>query len=78
MEDSVVLRFPNRSWAVSAIDALGDEGFAAALMDGPGCDGQWRLVVAGPAAKIACMRQAMHGPQREFCWESFVNQALAG
>ncbi|MFY9615655.1 MAG: hypothetical protein WAT58_09685 [Candidatus Dormiibacterota bacterium] len=77
MRDRVVIRIPSREWAVDAIDDLRCEGFVATLLEPESCDGPWRLLVEGPAEKIACMRQAAHGPIQPFCWETFVNQPTA-
>ena len=77
MRDRVLVRVPTRAWAVEAISGLRREGFDATLLEPEMCDGPWRLLIEGPAEKIACMRQAAHGPTRPFCWETFVNQPAA-
>ncbi|MDP9325536.1 MAG: hypothetical protein M3O87_03255 [Candidatus Dormibacteraeota bacterium] len=74
MRDRVIVRIPTREWAVDAIGGLRDEGFEATLLEPEVCDGPWRLLVEGPADRIACMRQGAHGPSQPFCWEAFVNR----
>jgi hypothetical protein len=75
--DSIVVRFPGRKWALSAIDDLRAEGCSARLA---GCDGEglWLLEVEGPDCHISVIRDALHVPPTRVCWESFVNAAVAG
>ena len=73
VDDNIVIRVPRRDWAEVAISDLATEGCRAELLDGPDPDGQWSLMITGPAETIAIMRYELNADSNRVCWETFVN-----
>ena len=76
--DEVVVSFPSREWAESAVGDLAAEGCQAELLPEPDACGLWQLRVSGPSALIAEIRSAIHVPAVRVDWEAFVNDAVGG
>jgi len=78
MEDSVIVRFPRRDWALSAVQELRREGCRAELIEPYPGDTSWGLLVSGPAEAIEVLRAETRPCLSDVCWETFVNETLAG
>ena len=74
--DEVVVRFPSREWAESAIADLAAAGCEGELLPERDACGLWQLRVRGPAHLVAEIRFAIHLPETRVDWEAFVNQAV--
>ena len=78
MDDSIVIKVPTRPWALCAIKDLEREGLTAVLLDRQDADGLYQLQVSGCAETISVMRYELHVAENRVCWETFVNEAIAG
>jgi hypothetical protein len=76
VQDSIVVRLPDRQWALCAIDDLATEGCHARLLPERDADGLWQLHVSGPCELIDQIRFELHVPEVRVCWETFVNSAI--
>lgn len=75
--DEIVIRFPSREWALSAIADLAGEGCQAELLSDRDACGLWQLRVRGPSHLVAEIRLAIHVPESRVDWEAFVNEAVS-
>ena len=76
MEDEVIVGFPTRVWAESAIEDLAAEGLTAELLDEVNAKGHWQVRITGCAEKLAEIRSACQPPCPPVDWEAFVNAAV--
>lgn len=76
MEDEVVVGFPNRAWAESAIVDLAAEGCIGELLEGPVAKGLWQVRITGCPDKLPEIRHAVEPPCLQVDWEAFVNATV--